>query len=90
MEKKGFSRYVTWRAFTDFNKRQIWYTEDSIERFLEKVPLVRRICVTPFEHELRCIDDIKYPIKTAIWDGEIQQEVALEGRFRRRPKKMGT
>jgi hypothetical protein len=84
MEEKGFSRYVTWLAFTDFNKRQVWYTEDVMERFLERVPLIRRIHVTPLEHELRCIDDIKYRIRTAIWDKEIQQEVALEGRFRRR------
>jgi hypothetical protein len=84
MEKKGFSRYVTWLAFTDFNKRQVWYSEDFIERFLEKIPLVRRIHVTPLEHELRCIDDIKYRIKTAIRDREIQQDVALQRSFRRR------
>jgi hypothetical protein len=63
MEKKGFSRYVIWSAFTD--------------------PLIRRIHVTPLDHELKCIDDIKYRIRTAIRDREIQQEVAAEERIRK-------
>jgi predicted GNAT family acetyltransferase len=25
MAGKGFSRYVTWLAFTDFKKRQVWF-----------------------------------------------------------------
>ncbi len=83
MEEKGFSHYVNWSAFTDFRKRQIWYTEDFVERFLEKIPLIRRIHVTPLDHELKCIDDIKYRIKTAIRDREIQQEVAFEERIRK-------
>jgi hypothetical protein len=83
MEKKGFSRYVIWSAFTDFRKRQVWYTEDFVEGFLEKIPLIRRIHVTPLDHELKCIDDIKYRIRTAIRDREIQQEVAAEERIRK-------
>ena len=82
MEEKGFSRYVTWTAFTDFRKRQVWYTEDLVEGFLEKIPLIRRIHVTPLDHELKCIDDIKYRIRTAIRDREIQQEAALKERIR--------
>ena len=35
MEEKGFSHDVNWSAFTDFRKRQIWYTEDFVERFLD-------------------------------------------------------
>jgi len=84
MEEKGFSHDVNWSAFTDFRKRQIWYTEDFVERFLEKIPLIRRIHVTPLDHELKCIDDIKYRIKTAMRDREIQQEVAFEERVRRK------
>jgi len=53
MEEKGFSRYVVWSAFTDFRKRQVWYTEDFVEGFLEKIPLIRRIHVTPLDHELK-------------------------------------
>ena len=83
MEEKGFSHDVNWSAFTDFRKRQIWYTEDFVERFLEKIPLIRRIHVTPLDHELKCIDDIKYRIKTAMRDREIQQEVAFEERARK-------
>ena len=83
MEEKGFSHYVSWLAFTDFRKRQVWYTEDFIEAFLEKIPLIRRIYMTPLDHELKCIDDIKYRIRTAIRDREIQQEVAFEERTRK-------
>ena len=83
MEKKGFSHYVIWSAFTDFRKRQVWYTEDFVEGFLEKIPLIRRIHVTPLDHELKVIDDIKYRIKTAIRDREIQQEVVVEERIRK-------
>jgi hypothetical protein len=82
MEERGFSRYVVWSAFTDFKKRQVWYTEDFVEGFLERIPLIRRIHVTPLDHELKCIDDIKYRIKTAIKDREIQQEVAFDKRNR--------
>jgi len=82
MEEKGFSHYVTWVAFTDFRKRQVWYTEDLVEGFLEKIPLIRRIHVTPLDHELKCIDDVKYRIRTAIRDREIQREVACEERIR--------
>jgi len=83
MEAKGFSHYVTWLAFTDFRKRQVWYTEDPVEGFLEKIPLIKRIHVTPLDHELKCIDDIKYRIRTAIRDRGIQQEIAFDKRNRR-------
>ena len=82
MEKKKFSRYVIWVAFTDFKNRQVWYTEDPVEGFLEKIPLIRRIHVTPLDHELKCMDDIKYRIRTAIRDREIQQEAAFKERIR--------
>ena len=83
MEEKGFSHHVIWLAFTDFRKRQVWYTEDFVEGFLEKIPLIRRIHMTPLDHELKNIDDIKYRIRTAIRDREIQQDVALEEKIRK-------
>ena len=39
-------------AFSDFNRKEIWYSEDALDRALAKIPGLRRLWKHPLEVEL--------------------------------------
>jgi len=39
-------------AFSDFNRKEIWYSEDAFDRALAKIPGLRRLWKHPLEVEL--------------------------------------
>ena len=57
-------------AFSDFNRKEIWYSEDALDAAISKIPGVRRLHQHPLEVELENVLSYRNLVRALIQDKE--------------------
>jgi len=67
--KRGGSPFLHKRCFIDYKAHEVWYYEDRLVEFLDRV--LGKLYVTPLEEAMKIIESYENLIEEALYDREL-------------------